>query len=176
MKTKGHRGTSQDVVKLLNTRKSSRIAQLSLSASPNIKELVPKKSDFIEPELAKPGPTGFPNLPSAKVKKEYLWSTKYRRANGNGGSREGTPGDDGSDIMERIENSYRIGLQQPEMTEESDIRHPNQPRRSKRLRGTTPLLPPSTPKRSASSSATPSSSSSSSSAKSLKGQKSRHLP
>ena len=69
MKTKGHRESSQDVVNMMNLRKSSRIAKLSLSASPNIKELVPKTSDFIEPELAKPGPTGFPNLPSSKVKR-----------------------------------------------------------------------------------------------------------
>lgn len=100
MKTKGHRESSQDVVNMMNLRKSSRIAKLSLSASPNIKELVPKTSDFIEPELAKPGPTGFPNLPSSKVKKEYLWSSKYRRP--SSGSRESTPGDDTTEVLEKL--------------------------------------------------------------------------
>lgn len=160
MKTKGHRESSQDVVNMMNLRKSSRIAKLSLSASPNIKELVPKTSDFIEPELAKPGPTGFLNLPTSKVKKEYLWSSKYRRP--SSGSRESTPGDDTTEVLEKIESTYRDGLKKEEFEQESDIRHPNQPRRSKRLRATTPLVPPSTPKRSSSSS------SSLSSGKSLK--------
>lgn len=145
MKAKRHRGGTSDIVNSLNKRKSSRIARLSLSASPNIKELVPKTSDFIEPELAKPGPSGFPNLPSAKVKKEYLWSSKYRRP--SAGSRESTPGEDGSDSLENVENTYRSNLQRQGIADESDIRHPNQPRRSKRLRATTPLIPPSTPKR-----------------------------